>query len=110
MIDMTEMFRLYDKKPRVVDSEDAVDLVLNPDENGPTIRFEDVSFEYAPGQPVFSGLNLEVSNYSAHLKNNPPRRFSSKLNTKLTSLTTMHCYSTDSSREDPGSGGQIRLW
>ncbi len=58
---MAAMFNLYDQKCSVVDSEDAVDLVLNPAENGPTIRFENVSFEYVPGQPVFSGLCLEVS-------------------------------------------------
>ncbi len=57
---MTSMFSLYDEKPKVVDSEDALELVLDPAENGTTIRFEDVHFEYSPGYPVFSGLNLEV--------------------------------------------------
>ncbi len=73
---MTAMFRLYDKKSKVVDSEDAVDLVLDPAENGATIRFEDVSFEYMCGHPVFSGLNLEVSVHCVNNKSN----ISSKLN------------------------------
>src|SRR4051812_38054407 len=50
------IFQVLDEPEEVADRPEAVDL--GPGEG--RIRFEGVSFEYLPGQPVLSGVDLEI--------------------------------------------------
>jgi ATP-binding cassette subfamily B protein len=50
------IFEVLDTEPEIVDAPDAVHL---PDVRG-EVTFEDVSFEYVPGVPVLSDIDLQV--------------------------------------------------
>ncbi|HEY2938018.1 MAG TPA: ABC transporter ATP-binding protein [Gaiellaceae bacterium] len=50
------IFQILDEPEEVADRLDAVELPAGPGR----IRFEGVSFEYLPGQPVLSGVDLEL--------------------------------------------------
>jgi len=50
------IFQVLDEPEEVADRPDAVELPAGPGR----IRFEGVSFEYLPGQPVLSGVDLEL--------------------------------------------------
>jgi ATP-binding cassette, subfamily B, bacterial len=51
------VFRLLDEQPDVQEKADALPL----DRARGWIRFDEVSFAYEPGQPVLSGIHLDVS-------------------------------------------------
>ena len=50
------IFQVLDEPEEIADRPDAPDLPEGPGR----IRFEDVSFEYLPGRPVLSGVDLEL--------------------------------------------------
>jgi ATP-binding cassette subfamily B protein len=53
---LIRVFDVIDSRPLITDAPDAA--VLPPDATG--IAFDDVSFSYAPGQPVLRGLSFRV--------------------------------------------------
>lgn len=56
LLDMEVLFSLREKNPPVQDLPTAQPLNLR----GGSIRFENVSFEYVPGRPIFSDLSFTV--------------------------------------------------
>lgn len=50
------IFRILDTKPNVEDKPDAVDM---PEVRG-DVRYDNVWFEYEPGQPVIKGVDLDI--------------------------------------------------
>jgi ATP-binding cassette subfamily B (MDR/TAP) protein 7 len=60
-IDMENMYQLIDKKPRIVDKENAVDY--NPDTMGTSISFHDIHFAYptaATQRKILQGATLDI--------------------------------------------------
>ncbi len=49
-------FELVDKQPSITDSPEAIVL----GENSPSILFDNISFSYPGGEPIFKNLNLEI--------------------------------------------------
>ncbi len=56
LIDMSDMFQLFDVAPEVVDRADAPDLTVGAGE----VRFEHVSFGYDPRRPILKDVSFVV--------------------------------------------------
>ena len=54
---MERVFELLERKPGIADREDAVELPAEIT----GIRFENLYFEYLPGQPVLNNIDLEIA-------------------------------------------------